>query len=424
MALRGRGSSTVTWYETKLEIHKIRFRSVQLANRHAMGGLPVALLLLLVCKLSAGTRVSGVTKHSPLPTDDRNNNAPLYYLAKFGVASGQNLYVFGSVKTEDLFVTIRSGLLLVLVPQDVSDSLVAKHGVMSCNAVFESVLNESISVDDHTCPSGMKDYIRRLPCNNQDPLSCNQPNSIRVVPGNDFTFRVKESPKTEFYYLFMLACDRNYSSSCKWSETENSTLWYDISLVNSDPENNTHLNPFVYQFSLELEGVLLMQLLFSVVYLALLSIHLAMHFGLCGKWCKTSAIGFRRMHLLPAIFTASLVLEFLHVIFELIHYAVFAGDGFGAVWCLFLGEVFNQFSDWLLILVLLLIGKGWMVTDSALRWKKLTFGVWGAYVVFFSVYFIWAVVSVYTDVLCVVLLYGRLCVFVISDAFFRYFVPF
>ena len=357
--------------------------------------LPVALLLLLVCKLSAGTRVRGVyMKHSPLPTADRDSNVPLRYLAKFGVASGQNLYVFGSVKAKDTLINIGSGLVLVLIPQNITESLVANYETMSCQEVLSSVFSESISVDDKVCPNGTKDYIRRFPCTRETPSSCNQPSSVRVVTGNDFTFRVEEAPKTEFYYLFMLACNRNYSVNCRWIETEDTTLNYDISLVNMDPENSSYLNPFVYQFSLEMEGLLLIQLIFSVAYLVLLSIHLAMHCGLCGKCCNTSGIGCRGMHRLPAVFTASLVLEYLHVVFELIHYAVFAGDGFGAVWCMFLGEVFNQFSDWLLILVLLLVGKGWMVTDSALRWKKLTFGVWGAYVLFFSIYFIWTVVSV------------------------------
>ncbi len=354
-----------------------------------MGSPSVSLLiLLLVCKLCTGTRIIGVVTHpsEQEPSELSSDQVP-FYLAKFGVAAGQELYVFGTVKADTMFIRIRSRMLLVLVPQNISDRLV---NPMSCKQVFRSVLKESMFVNDAGCSGGTKDYVREFPCSHS--TSCNQPGFIPIVTGNDFTFRIENAPKTEFYYLFMLACDRNSTLDCEWDETDESSLQYDISLVNSNPQNNSHLNPFVYQFSLEFQGVLVIQLLFTIAYFLMLIVHLLMHCGACKKLCNTSQTGCQ-MHRLPALFTASLALEFIHVLFELIHFSVFASDGIGAVWCKYLGEVTNQFSDWLLILVLLLIGKGWMVTDSALRWKKLTFGIWSVYVFFFLLYFVWTVVS-------------------------------
>ncbi len=354
-----------------------------------------ALLLLLLgaWKPSTGTRIKGVVTHVPQVFYE-TDKVPLSYLAKFGVAAGHEFFVFGTVQVDyTKLIGIRSQMMLALVPQNISDNLVAKYNSFSCNVIFtlNSTLGQSIFVDDNDkCSSGTKDYVRKFPCSNEPSTSCNQPMSIPIIHGNNFTFHVENAPKTEFYYLYMLACSRNSSATCDWSETGNSTLQYDISLVNSNPQDSTYLDPFKYQFSLEQDGLLILHLFFSISYFILLTVHLLMHCGACKKLCYTSGC---QMHRLPALFTASLMLEFVHVLFELIHYGVFASDGFGAVWCRYLGEVANQFSDWLLILVLLLIGKGWKVTDSALRWKKLTFGIWSAYVLFFSLYFVWTVVS-------------------------------
>ena len=352
------------------------------------------LVLMLLCslwKLSIATRVRGTIQYSA--DDDSGGAFKHYYLGRFGVAAGSGVYVFGTVTLNiDKLIPLDSQMLLALIPQDVTDNLLRvideEGGDRTCKTVIPEVLNESKSVDDNNCFSGFKDYLRKVPCDieNGGHASCNQPNGTIQVHGYDFTFNIVAAPDTEYYYLFLLACQRNTTATCMWAPTEQVHFHYDVSLVNANPDNNSHLDPFTYQFSYDLEGALIILLVFSVAYAVVITAHVLLHTKLCAKECK--------MHRLPAIFTMSLFIEFFHVVFEMIHMSVYTSDGVGAVWCNYIGEVFNQFSDWLLILVLLLIGRGWMITTSALRSKKIMFALWGAYVFFFSIYFVWTVVSV------------------------------
>lgn len=356
------------------------------------------LLLLLLCslwKLSLATRVRGTIQYSADEASADTFNH--YYLSRFGVAAGSSVYVFGTVTLIiDRLIPLDSQMLLVLIPQSVTDNLVRfideRGSSVHCSAVIPAVLNDSISVDHEKCYSGFNDYLRKVPCDieNGGYASCNQPEDKRVIYGNDFTFHIDPAPDTEYYYLFLLACKRNTTVSCTWDPTRQVYFDYDISLVNAaNLENNSHFDPFTYQFSYDLEGALIILMVFSAAYAVVIVTHVLLHTILCANDCK--------MHRLTAIFTMSLFIEFLHVAFEMVHMAVFAGDGIGAVWCNYIGEVFNQFSDWLLILVMLLIGRGWMITTSTLRSKKITFALWGAYVFFFSIYFIWTVVSIDTS---------------------------
>ena len=358
----------------------------------------IILCVLLAHRLSSGTRISGTLTHN-----HRGGGVELFYLSKFGVAAENPLFVFGAVHQRDTIVQYDSQMALVLLPQDTTNQLVNKYGSLNCNPLFTQVLNNSKYVADE-CAGGSIDYVRTFPCMREFPDGCNQPHNIPIIGGinNDFTYHVESAPSTQFYYLFMLACVRNASKTCEWGETEDSALVYDITLANSNPENNT-VNPFTYQFPYELQGVLVLQMIFSVMYFILLTVHLLAHSGVCRKACPKPE-GACKMHRLPVLFTVSLFFEFVHILLDLVHYSAYAENGFGAVWCRYLGEVANQVSDWLLILVLILIGKGWMVTTCALRWRKLTFGIWGAYVFFFTMYFVWTVVShthsVKTTLLC------------------------
>ena len=352
----------------------------------------VTLCVLLAHRLSSGTRISGTISH-----EHRGGSVELFYLSKFGVAAENPLFVFGAVQRRDLFIQYDSQMVLVLLPQGTTNQLMNNYLSLDCSQLFTQVLNDSKYVAEDKCVGGSMDYVRTLPCERKHSNACNQPHNIPIIGGNnDFTYHVESSPSTQYYYLFMLACVHNITELdvCEWGETEESNVLYDITLANSNPENNT-VNPFTYQFPYELQGVLILQMIFSVVYFILLTVHFLVHSGVCAKACPKPG-GACKMHRLPVLFTVSLFFEFVHILLDLIHYSAYAGNGYGAVWCKYLGEVANQVSDWLLILVLILIGKGWMVTTCALRWRKLTFGIWGAYVFFFTMYFVWTVVS-HTD---------------------------
>lgn len=351
----------------------------------------------IICSLftfCSATVVTGRIQNSLSEESETETGLKLFYLSKFGVAAGRSLYVFGNVSLDtDHLIPLDSQVLLALMPQKLLDNLVefiSKEGDdASCRTVIPHVFNDSIFVDHEECYSGEKDYLRMVPCtySNGSYVLCNQPKSNHVINGSTFTYRINSALDTEFYYLFFLPCNRNTSATCTWASTERASFRYEISLVNSDPESGSSLDPFTYQFSYHLNGVLIILMVYSTSYTILVAAHFLLHSRLCVKDY--------RMPRLPAIFTVSLLFDYFHCVFEMMHMAVFASNGVGAIWFNYLGEISNQFSDWLLFLVLLLIGGGWMITTSTLRSKKLTFTLWGAYVFFFAIYFVWTVVSTF-----------------------------
>lgn len=182
-----------------------------------------------------------------------------------------------------------------------------------------------------------------------------------------------------------MSCTRNGSMNCEWASTDQINIEYDISLVNELPNNSIFYNN---EFPYDLQGTLTLQIVFMVFYSILIGMHFLLHSRLCVRDHRRYS-----MHFLVKLFSASLVLESVYVILELIHSLVYAGNGHGVVTLKYLGEVANQFSDWLLILVVILVGKGWQVTTSSLRWSKVTAAIWGTYILFSAIYFVWMIVS-------------------------------
>lgn len=351
----------------------------------------ISLLLLAIIPAmldqASATRLKGSVSHSI-----RNRNLVLF-LTRFGVKGGHELYVFGTAHRiqDNHYVGLDSRMTLAFIPQDVWNRFYSMSKVFptdaSCQNVMEKSLSSSIIVGENKCESGFDDYLRMVPC---DPLrgdytNCNQPGSVKVIPGSNFTYHLRKSNGTEFYYIFFIACTRNATENCMWASSDEVHFHYDITVVNSDPARG-HKNHLDYHFSYEFHGVLVLEIVFTLIYLVLVIVHLMLHSRLvAGKGYSP--------HRLINIFTVSLVLEFFHVGFEMIHYSVYAANGSGALPMKYFGEVFNELSDWLLILVLILVAKGWQVTTATIRWKKLTSIVWCVYILVSAVYFVWMVVS-------------------------------
>ncbi len=318
----------------------------------------------------------------------------VFFLSRFGVSKGHDMYTYGTIyRNNDDLIGFHGQMTLVLIPQVVWDDFynVSHHYsddyYAKCDAVMQASLNDSILISDDRCPArGTEDYLRSVPCDYDDGnyTQCNQPQSLLVVDGQNFTFRITAAPSTSYYYLFLMTCTRNASVNCGWASTDVLSISYDIRLVNNRPQlSNSYTNEFPY----DLQGTLTLQIVFTLLYLSLISVHFLLHSRLCVKK------GNYRIHVLVKVFSLSLVLESLYVLLELFHSSAYAANGKGVVAFKYLGEVANQFSDWLLILVVILVGKGWQVTTSSLRWSKVTVGIWGAYIFFSAIYFVWTVVS-------------------------------
>ena len=332
-------------------------------------------------------RVRGTIKYL---MDSRRS---VYILDRFGVKRGHSVYAFGSFQRDLSFpIGFHAQMTLAFVPQSVWNNFYAvasKQRDYSCQDVMNGTLSESMNVVDSNCYSGTKDYLRKVPCDTSGGHSiyCNQPNSTALVDGHDISYRVESVPATEYYYAFIVHCIRNSTETCRWAQSDDTGMDYDFHIVSTKPDPTVHKDSFVYEFPYEYQGVLVLQLIFIVFYIALITVHVILHTRLCNEK------GYR-MHNLLRLFTISLVFETVHVVLEMIHYSAYAHNGEGVVALKYLGEVCNQFSDWLMILVLILIGKGWQVTTSTIRWKTVTFLTWGVYILFSAVYFTWVVVSV------------------------------
>ena len=361
--------------------------------------MKIPLLLCLLTVLSSldhvtPTRLTGSVNYS---AKDRNL---VLFLTRFGVKSGRDVYLFGAasrVHKDGHWIGFNSRMTLAFIPQGAWNDFyrnAAKYRSMaSCQDVMSSTrLNRSVIVGDNACASGFEDYIRKLPCNPSagDHTACNQPENVALVSHSNFTYRRRNAASTEFYYVFMLACSRNASVTCDWAGSDEVYFNYDITIVNSDPTAPNY-DHFDYEFPYEFHGVLILEMLFTIIYLILAVIQFILHSRLvAGKGYSP--------HLLIHLFTTSLVLDLLHVTCEMIHFSVYAANGVGVIAMKYFGEVFNQLSDWLLILVLILVAKGWQVTTCTIRWKKLTSVVWGVYIFVSGIYFIWMVVSVHVHV--------------------------
>ena len=357
-----------------------------------MSTLYLSAVVVLVCSsVVSSTRVKGSLNYN---YEDKQSF--IFFLTRFGVGKGHDMYAYGTVeKTADFNAHQHPYMILALLPQGDWDKLyhqVPKKGYINsdkCMAVITKALNGSILGGGGNClVNGTKDYLRSVPCTHPDGnfKACNQPEFIKVFNGMDFTYHISSAPKTEFYYFFLIGCTRNFTSSdsCSWSITNKIMIKYDFHLVNDKPnESNWYTN----EFPEDLQGTLTLMLIFIILYISLIAAHFILHSRLFVKKHES-------MHLLVKIFAVSIILESIYVLFELIHLLVYAGNGQGVVVLKYLGEIANQFSDWLLILVVILVGKGWQVTTSTLRWTKVTVIIWGAYICFSAMYFVWIVVSI------------------------------
>lgn len=325
------------------------------------------------------TRIKGSWSYSP--------SNRLKYLTKFGVQKNHQVFTYGTSVRATNTVGLTDQLVLAFVPTSTWDSFydLEKHNGHTCEDIMSGPFNASMSPYSQ-CSKGTADLYRVVPCNYQQECR-NQQGS--VVQGSNLTFRTT-SPKTQYYYLFLVGCRQNSSSAslCDWASSSSVVIEYDIHIVTQDPDPTLtpHPDPFIYQFSYDKVGMMVIYIIFSSIYLAVVAFHLTMHSCIC------TPHGYKH-HRITNIFSASLVLEFLHVVLIMTHYSVFSVNGVGVQALLFIGQATNFISDWLLILVLILIGKGWQITTATVRWKVITLVVWIAYIIVSAIFFTWTVVS-------------------------------
>lgn len=134
-----------------------------------------------------------------------------------------------------------------------------------------------------------------------------------------------------FWYISLVACYRN-TTTCTWhhfdakkfpmggagaASTATSTDYeinYDIRLVNGNP-NQSSSNPLTFQFSFDQQNILEMNLIFLTVYLILVPMQIY-------------AVRIQK-HPVTKLFTLSLILEFVSLVFMLSYYIRYTVGGIG-----------------------------------------------------------------------------------------------
>ena len=320
---------------------------------------------------------------------DYKEETRLKFLTKFGVQKNHQVFAFGTSlrNSRSSHYGYDETMVLAFVPASTWEKFyhLEKDEHRNCQSFMSGTFNGSVSPDDrcYRKENDTADLYRVVPCDHHD--KCLNQHDIPLVHGSNFTFRVT-SPSTQFYYVFLVGCTQSINSShpCNWLSSGSIDINIDIHIVNQAPEVNP--NPFIYEFSYNLIGMMIAYIIFSCIYFTVLFFHLLMHSCICTPRNY-------KHHRLTLIFTVSFALEAFHVLLVMAHYCVFADDGVGVPPLYYMGQGLNFISDWLLILVLILIGKGWQITTATVRWKKTTLVVWILYIVVSGIFFSWIFVS-------------------------------
>ena len=332
------------------------------------------LVLLLLQALFCNVKTAHVTGEW--------NGDKFKFLQKFAIinGNGRQIYFYGNFSRDRLSAT------LAFVPSDVwkrlNDEITGTYSDSSCTDIMRPLCNIDSIVNNYT-----------------RPLPCNECQGEHLVPNSQITYSVNKS--TQFYYAYMSSCicvqkdttEQVQSQFCCTSHVPQNYTWmksvdggsisYDVWFVSGDPCTSNH-NAFTYQFSFHEHGILIVLIIIITLYVILLPFHLVGYTCLLGK-CQ--------MPNFVRIFTVALALELFGLIFILTHYSIYANDGKGVQVLYDLGFFFEDFADCVLLLIILLIAKGYRITISVIRRKRILIAIWMAYFAAVVTYTMWALVS-------------------------------
>lgn len=182
--------------------------------------------------------------------------------------------------------------------------------------------------------------------------------------------------------MSIVACYRNTTNkNCSWvSSEENITIDYDIWLVNGDPIYKKW-NPVEHQFSFEEHDIFETFMAFLGVYILIVPFYFYVYS--------------KQRHSLTKFLLVITCTEAVGIFCNFIHVAVFASNGVGVKWIAVLGNAIDTLAQCLFMLSLLLLAKGWMITQHRIRGKKVVFSLWGVYTLLNCILFLWNLVSLF-----------------------------
>lgn len=248
----------------------------------------------------------------------------------------------------------------------------------ACVSMFQKINN--VAYDSQCNDEGSQDLLRKVPCPHGQ-LCSDEDNPKNVVENFQFTFHVEDLSQPRFWYVSLVACYRDLSTNCTWKPFKEDVKFdYDIWLVNGNP-NSKNQNPLEYQFSFDNQDTVEIYMVFLACYMFLtpLQVYAVM----------------RQKHPVPKLFTAGLVIALCGILLNVFHCLKFAFDGEGVETAAIVGGVLDICSQTLLMLLLLLLAKGWAITRKDLTWRPLLFSVWALYGLVHVLLYVWDLVSLF-----------------------------
>ena len=335
----------------------------------------IFLLSILLFDLSSSLHVSGSWKTSSF----------FHFLAKFGFQktnlkdrSQTQGYIYGNI-TAQLNVTHYVTLAVLdrgYFLEYYGNSTVTQRAV-ACVSMFNKI--NSVAYDSQCNDGGSQDLLRKVPCK-QGQLCQDEDNPKNVVENFQFSFHVEDLSQPRFWYVSLVACYRDLSTNCSWKPLEEDIVFnYDIWLVNGNPYSKNQ-NPLEYQFSFDNQDTVEIYLVFLACYMFLtpLQVYAVM----------------RQKHPVPKLFTVGLVFALCGVLLNVFHCLKFAFDGKGFESAAIVGGILDICSQTLLMLLLLLLAKGWAITRKELTWRPLLFSVWALYGLVHVLLYVWDLVNI------------------------------
>ncbi|CAL1527571.1 unnamed protein product [Lymnaea stagnalis] len=318
-----------------------------------------------------------------------NSNNFFLFLAKFGFQKtdpkeleNTQGYIYGNITNSSISSSTKE-LTLVVVDSEYFLDFYGNSSLapsLACPAMFKKI--DQIAFDYICKPKGVEDFLRKIPCPTKK-LCVDEDNPANVVPGYQFTYKVRDVQRPRFWYLSLVSCYRDTSGrKCEWHSSKDSeiTINYDIWLVNGNPSVKG-LNPFEHQFSFELHDVFEIHLIAftSCVIIFLLWIY---------------AFTSNQRHIITCLFTACICGELLSIMMNLTHVSIFAFNGIGAEWLGKIGTLLDLATQCLVMLLLILLAKGLGITTDQFKWRSVIFTLWAAYTLLNVFLYIWNLVEI------------------------------
>ncbi|XP_061172443.1 uncharacterized protein LOC133181832 [Saccostrea echinata] len=309
----------------------------------------------------------------------------LLFVSKFGVQKtdlknedATQGFFYGNISTTS---NSSNSLTLVVVDSEyfshfygnATSKLNKQHKTSICKSMFKTI--DQVAYDKDCKPEGTKDYLRRVPCP-KNKLCVDEDTPSNVVPNYQFTYKIMDKQIPRYWYMSIVACYRNTTNkNCSWvSSDDDITIDYDIWLVNGDPIYK-NWNPVEHQFSFEEHDIFETFLGFLGIYIIIVPF-----------WFYVYS---KQRHSLTKFLLLITCTEAFGIFFNFIHVAVFASNGVGVYWIAVAGNAIDIIAQCLFMLSLLLLAKGWMITQPNIWGRKVVFSLWGVYTLLNCVLFLW-----------------------------------